>query len=211
MFEFTIKPDENIDRLIEQQEKEQQEKQAKRLLEKFMSDSGVLPRYQSLSIQQFSTDSNFQKILPFAENHKDTTLILSGACGTGKTLAGSLILKNDFLKGKTGRYITLQQLIYRLNGNYSKAETVDPFTRFSLLVLDEVGYGSNEKELAKQADILFYILNLRYGYMLPTVIITPLEKNEFIKFAGEATKDRLNQTCEFIEFTGASHRSRHGN
>ena len=208
MFEY-LKPNEEIDRLIEQQKKEQQEMHDKRLLEKFKSDSGVLPRYQSLNIQQFYNDPNFQKILPFTDDHKDMTLILSGACGTGKTLAGSLILKNDFLKGKTGRYITLQQLIYQLNGNYSKAETVDPFTRFSLLVLDEVGYGSNDKELAKQADILFYILNLRYGYMLPTVIITPLDKSEFIKFAGEATKDRLNQTCLFVEFTGPSHRGRY--
>jgi DNA replication protein DnaC len=197
-----------------EQERQKQDQQAKEaMLQKWYEDnSGAPKRYWAENFNTFNPRTEQDKkaleiCKNFAHAPKDKTLILCGTYGTGKThLACSIIQKNK------GIYTTLLKVLYGLDSCASfkaqktKAQFLDELSHIPLLVIDEIGRGETESQEKRQAEIIYYIFNERYGAKLPTVLCSNLSKENLVKYMGEAVRDRLNETCIFCELTGSSYR-----
>ena len=72
-----------------------------------------------------------------------------------------------------------------------------------MLVIDEIGRSMQQ---AKEDAILNYVLRRHYENMLPTVLISNLQKTDLMKKLGDAVVDRLKETCQCVEFVGESYR-----
>ena len=93
---------------------------------------------------------------------------------------------------------------YRRDSSTSEDEAIAAFVRPDLLILDEIGvqYGS-----ATELNILFDIVNERYGRMLPTVLISNLALPKLIEYAGERVIDRMKENGgKLLVFDWKSHR-----
>lgn len=182
----------------------------------FTNKSGVPARYLESSLNNYTPYTTLQKkvldfCMDFANHPKDKTLILCGPNGTGKTHLAAGILQQ-----RKGLYTTMLEILYRLDSakSFRTSDTMiavlDLFCKTPLLVIDEVGRGETAGQKERQAEILYYILNERYGACLPTVICTNMGKVDLVRYMGEAVRDRLNETCIFCELDGESQRGRHG-
>lgn len=185
-------------------------------LDWFTNESGVPARYLESSLDNFTPYSTLQSMAlsycnVFANNPKDRTLILCGPNGTGKTHLAAGILRQV-----KGLYVTLLEILYRLDSAKSfrssgtEMQVLELYCKTPLLVIDEVGRGETAGQKERQAEILYYILNERYGACLPTVICTNMGKVDLVRYMGEAVRDRLNETCIFCELDGESQRGKHG-
>lgn len=160
--------------------------------------------------------SNLEKCQDYAENF-DThyadgrCLILSGTVGTGKTHLAIAILKDTVEKqGYTGKYWTVNGLLqvirssYEKDSGFSESEVIASVTDTHLLVLDEVGATKqSEFEMAT----LFNIINSRYEWKLPTIIISNLGPKQIGEAIGERCFDRLREGGgECLIFQGESNR-----
>lgn len=67
--------------------------------------------------------------------------------------------------------------------------------------MDEIGRGTQSEKM-----LLPYLINQFYEKENRLVLITNLEKEDFIKLVGEATTDRLKEVCSTLTFTGESKR-----
>lgn len=160
--------------------------------------------------------SNLEKCQDYAENF-DThyadgrCLILSGTVGTGKTHLAIAILKGVVEKqGYTGKYWTVNGLLqvirssYEKDSGFSESDVIASVTDTHLLVLDEVGATKqSEFEMAT----LFNIINSRYEWKLPTIIISNLGPKQIGEAIGERCFDRLREGGgECLVFQGESNR-----
>jgi len=144
-------------------------------------------------------------VIKFVETEKNEgVLILTGKRGTGKTHLGAAAVRD-----KLGFYVVMEDLIYKIESslNFKAGQTEEEvfhdFTTKDFLVIDEIGRSLKRE---KEIEILSYILRKRYDNMLPTIIITNLEKKVLLKTVGEAVADRLCETGTTVEFTGESYR-----
>ena len=201
---------ENLRQEAERKAKEQAQ------LDWFAHRSGVPARYLKSSLDNFTPYTALQeKALDFCtvfSNHpKDRTLILCGPNGTGKTHLAAGILRKV-----KGLYVTLLEILYSLDSakSFRSSGTImqilELFCKSPLLVIDEVGRGETAGQKERQAEILYFILNERYGACLPTVICTNMGKVDLVRYMGEAVRDRLNETCIFCELDGESRRRKNG-
>lgn len=160
--------------------------------------------------------SNLEKCQDYAENF-DThyadgrCLILSGTVGTGKTHLAIAILRDAVEKqGYTGKYWTVNGLLqvirssYEKDSGFSESDVIASVTDTHLLVLDEVGATKqSEFEMAT----LFNIINSRYEWKLPTIIISNLGPKQIGEAIGERCFDRLREGGgECLVFQGESNR-----
>lgn len=173
------------------------------------NESGVPKRYWEESVDTYVIHDdeekyNIERVRFFCGERNNKVLVLCGNNGTGKTLLGCAVIRE-----RGGVYKPMLKLVYEVDSsmsfkaNKTKTQLLDELCDKQMLVLDEIGRGVQQD---RQAELLYYILNERYGKMLPTVLISNLSKVELVKFLGEAVKDRLNETCEFLEFNGKSYR-----
>ena len=160
--------------------------------------------------------SNLEKCQAYAENfdahYSDgRCLILSGTVGTGKTHLAISILKDAVEKqGYTGKYWTVNGLLqvirssYEKDSGFSESDVIASVTDTHLLVLDEVGATKqSEFEMAT----LFNIINSRYEWKLPTIIISNLGPKQIGEAIGERCFDRLREGGgECLVFQGESNR-----
>lgn len=202
--------DEEYNRIEEEnRRKRQNELKISRLSYYRSVESGVPKRYWNESFDTYKPQNdeekhNVERLRFFVEEKNNKVLVLCGNNGTGKTLLGCAVIRE-----RGGIYKPMLKLVYEVDSSMSfkasqtKTQLLDRLCEQKMLVLDEVGRGVQQE---RQGELLYYILNERYGAMLPTVMISNLSKTELVKFLGEAVKDRLNETCEFLEFTGKSYR-----
>lgn len=162
--------------------------------------------------------SNLEKCQDYSENF-DThyadgrCLILSGTVGTGKTHLAIAILKEAVEKhGYTGKYWTVNGLLqvirssYEKDSGFSESDVIASVTDTNLLVLDEVGATKqSEFEMAT----MFNIINSRYEWKLPTIIISNLGPKQIGEAIGERCFDRLREGGgECLVFQGESNRKK---
>ena len=197
---------------IEEENRRQRENEIKisRLTHYRSFESGVPKRYWNESFDTYKPQNdgekhNVERLRFFVEENNNKVVVLCGNNGTGKTLLGCAVIRE-----RGGLYKPMLKLVYEVDSSMSfkasqtKTQLLDKLCEQKMLVLDEVGRGVQQE---RQAELLYYILNERYGAMLPTVLISNLSKIDLVKFLGEAVKDRLNETCEFLEFNGKSYRA----
>ena len=140
-------------------------------------------------------------------------LVMCGKPGTGKNHLALAIARHAIIEHQSSVIFTTALKIAReYKSTWSKAatrteeEVIRQFTHPDLLIIDEVGvqFGSDAEKL-----ILFEIINTRYEYMKPTILISNQSKDELSAFIGERVIDRMNDGggCT-LAFTWDSYRSR---
>lgn len=207
---FSPEADDNVAEL-ERLEKEMLEHARKVELETHYrsSASGVLERYWDESLDTYKPQSDVEKqnvkvLKRFVKMGKSSTVALCGSNGTGKTLLGCALIRE-----MGGRYMTASRLVYEVDSTMSfkskqtKIEFLDELSKVPLLVIDEIGRGARPEF---QSELVNYLYNERYSRMLPTCLISNMEKLELADYLGNAVVDRLNETCAFLEFNGQSYR-----
>jgi DNA replication protein DnaC len=170
------------------------------------------------SIESF--DFDFPKQIPkqlilsflsgeYIEQKKN--IILLGAPGVGKTHIATALAHQACLNDFSCRFITAINLIHELNASLcdnSFLKCLKRFTRYQLLVIDELGYLPVDKP---GCDLFFQVISNRYE--MGSVIITtnrPFREWGDI-FNGDSTLagaiiDRLIHHCEVIKIEGDSYR-----
>lgn len=137
--------------------------------------------------------------------------VFAGAPGTGKTHLAIGMLRHVVEKGGTGLYVTVMGMLGRIKDTYNsnatetEAKVVEQLASVDLLVMDEVGRSLDTNYESAQ---FFRILDLRYQRCRPTVLVTNLTRDAFIKFVGDAMADRLRESGgALMVFDWASQRS----
>lgn len=215
---FKQKEDEEKKRQEDRQKQIEQENY-KRFIELRFQQSLIPPRFQEHSFETYIAKTeqqikNKQAMQDYAINFEDNfkkgnSVILCGNVGTGKThlscAVGNYIIKN---LNKTALFLNAIDAFSTIKATYSKKseiseiEAINQFLEIDLLILDEFGVqiGSETEKL-----ILFRIINKRYEYLKPTILITNLSVVEIKKFE-ERIFDRLKDNGILLNFTGESNR-----
>ena len=134
------------------------------------------------------------------------SLWLCGNNGNGKTMLVACIL----YELGYGSYVKSYEIEDELeeaasfSSKESKKSVLQKYYTKKLLVIDEVGRFSSQKELA----YLFRILNERYERNLPTILVTNLDKKSLKEYLGQALFDRFSEMCTSITFSEESYRTK---
>lgn len=174
------------------------------------SESGVPLRFHECCFENFECHNQVEEkrkktVIDFVEReNNDGVLLMTGDKGTGKTHLGTAAVR-----AMLGHYVTMEDLIYRIESSLNFKSTMTEEQVFKdyatkeFLVIDEVGRSVRSE---KETELLSYILRKRYDNQLPTIVISNLDKKTLLKKLGEAVVDRFKEVATSIEFSGDSYR-----
>jgi len=169
-------------------------------------ESGIPPRFvgkkfDGLVVSSPESGRVYSMIRGYAEKFPEhlecgRSLVLCGKTGTGKTLAictaGEYIIRHH---RKSCRYSTAYHIVRAIKASFSKGgqseeEIISRFVSPHLLIIDEIGvqYGSDTEKL-----MLFEVINGRYEAMLPTIVVSNLDRNGIEEYLGDRVLDRLRE------------------
>lgn len=209
--QFTLMASPEQDEIIRKREAERE--RALELLAKKKNEfehSGVPKRYWSESFETWvarnaDDEKRLQAVIEYAQiKNNDSVLLLLGPKGVGKTHLGSSIIRET-----GGTFISIEDMIFKFECStdyhveVNRENLINFYLTTPMLVIDEIGRSMQQ---AKEDAILNYILRRRYENLLPTVLISNLQKTDLMKKLGDAVVDRLKETCQCVEFVGKSYR-----
>jgi DNA replication protein DnaC len=179
-----------------------------------IEEAGVPPLFHNCTFRNFKTDNvelefNLAKCREFAAAPHGF-LVMIGGVGTGKSQLAAATLRECHRWG--GHYFRHSDLVTRLRANYLKgykSQEREEDIRSSccdakLLVIDEIGtaVGGNDAEV-----LLYDVLDYRYTHLLPTVLCSNLNANDFKTSIGERLTDRFREAIfEILRFNSPSRR-----
>ena len=188
-------------------EKQEQERRLSAWRQK-IDHSGIPPRFSKRTLDNYRAESDGQrKALDFASEYEyvsqfDEVLragrsaVFVGKPGTGETHLAAGIALDLLAKGYTALFSTTYAAIRRVKATWSREaeeteqQAIDALVAPDLLILDEVGvqFGSETEKL-----ILFDVLNTRYEYRLPVLLLSNLPAPEVMQYLGQRIVDRLRE------------------
>jgi len=185
-------------------------------------NSGIPPRYTTRTVDNFVADTDKkQKALASVKNYVEkidkvceygTSMIMTGGVGTGKTHLASAIGNSFIGKGKAVAFMTVSTMFRRIretyNQNSSKTEqeVINDLRKVDLLILDEIGV---QKGSESEEHLLFEVLNERYCYYKPTILMSNLTAEEISGYVGARVIDRLKEGGgRLVIFDWESYRSK---
>jgi DNA replication protein DnaC len=158
-------------------------KHKKMFWERTLSAAGIFSEYWYKTMKDFYPQSNFPKHMEFVEKtgkvignldkiHNSNFLwIIYGKKGTGKTLAGSLILISAIQKGYAAKYIVWSDLLSkRLDPKENDPNGLESIKNIDFLVVDKIN-GDVINDSKFPAETLDLILTYRYSNQKPTILI----------------------------------------
>ncbi|MFC4699365.1 ATP-binding protein [Glaciecola siphonariae] len=135
-------------------------------------------------------------------------LIFSGTVGTGKTHLAIAIGRELSKRGVDVDYANLTDLIRRVRATWSgegnERDVIGQLQKCGLLIIDEVGVQAGSEN---ERNMLFEIIDGRYQNILPTIIISNLERAKISELISERSVDRITQGGAVIPFNWNSERS----
>ena len=164
-------------------------------------DFGFQPSINKREIEDYMT-------LRFMESNEN--IIFVGSSGTGKTHLATAIGVEAAKHRKSVYFISCQDLMIQLR----KAEhenrldqRLKSFTRYKLLIIDEIGYINMDKE---SANLFFQLVSRRYEQK-STIITTNKSLSKWGEIFGEpvianAILDRLLHHSHVVSIVGPSYR-----
>ena len=194
-----------------------EEDRAKKLLD----DLHVPGRYENATFNNYTAVNAGQKSAlkacrNYAENFSELSkagggLLLVGGVGTGKTHLAIAIGKELVENKHSARYANLADVIRAVRSSwnsseYDEADVYNTSSSFELLILDEVGVQAGTDN---ERNIIFEVINTRYGGNKPTILISNLPEREMMVFVGERVIDRIKDgRAGTIVFNWQSYRQR---
>ena len=130
---------------------------------------------------------------------ENKNLLFIGPTGCGKTGLSTAFLTHALNHGYKGRFIDFSELIHILfssRADHTEQKIVGQFVRYDVLLIDELGYISCQKE---QASLFFDLLRRRHEKST-TIITTQLGFDEWGSFLHDphivaALLDRMTSNC----------------
>lgn len=178
-----------------------------KLLDDF--DFGFQPTLRKSLIMDLAT-------MEFIKNKE--SLLMIGLNGTGKSHLAQALGMIGCEKGYKVLYTTCSALINDLNnGVYEKnlPKRIRRYTCPDLLIIDEMGHDRLELQMAKEAHLLFKVVDERYRLSRSLIFTTNVEENDWAEYLGDpistkAILDRIFHCSVKIEIKGPSYRLHQG-
>ena len=167
----------------------------------------VPDRYKSSTLDSYRNDA-FKASAEYRMLVNGASAIIYGGYGCGKTHLGWALCKNRWDKGDDALYSTAQSIYTDIKQQFGGGDPEQVMERYQTapyLVIDEIdkAYGSQLEYIT-----LFEIVNYRYNWLLPTVVLLNAEKKEDIpSLIGGACYDRLGVAGLLIHLTQGSQRA----
>lgn len=192
-----------------EKEQENQKKLEEKEKNKRLQESGIGERYFKARLDNYVCNTAerkrvFQEVCEFLKDYQGKTLWMLGREGTGKTMLAAIICRECF----GSHYVKSYQIAMELEdcmsfkATESRTALLQRYSKYPVLVIDEVGRFSGKEELK----YLYMILNERYEMNKTTVLITNYEKTDFAQYLGKQLYDRFTESCKSIEFNFESFR-----
>ena len=139
-------------------------------------------------------------------------IIFHGKTGVGKSGLAVGILRQALVSGCRGKFYDVQRLLddlYASLADRSTTKLLNALCRYDVLLLDELGYLTLNKE---QMNAFFKLMKERYEAGKSTIITTNLEPDDWYsllkpKDMVDALLDRLYHRCVVIKIDGHSLRA----
>ncbi len=191
-----------------------------RMLEMRLNQSGIPIRYRVKDFSSFISDTDKKEkalsiAMEFAKNfekhHRDgTVVVFSGLPGTGKSHL-AIAIAQEVMKSGTALYTSAIDAVrmirdtWRRDSEKTESQVLKMLSEIDLLVLDEVGvqYGTEAEQVS-----LFDIIDKRYRDLMPTILLTNLNKAGMKSFLGDRSFDRLRENGIWVMFDWESSRNK---
>lgn len=207
------------DERIKEIEQSQIDAAKKNTIKKLRENCQIGKRFESSSFDNYKPAcQEAEKILcicrSYANDFKEMKengdgLLFLGNPGTGKNHLAAAICNAVMEKEYSTIHTTVLKMMRQVkstwakNSEQSEAEAISSFRKPDLLVIDEVGVQFDSK--AEQL-ILTEIINDRYEWMLPTILISNLSVGELANVVGERVIDRFRENSKVLVFNWESYR-----
>ncbi|GAB3768310.1 ATP-binding protein [Ramlibacter monticola] len=206
--------EQDIARRLESETRQRKERQ-----EKMLRRSGIAGRFEGARFENFRAVTAAQEeVLRAAENfvscfecHQGGGMWLIGRPGTGKTHLGCAMVRGVIESyGMPASICSARGIVRRLRASWRKGATeteedaIEEYSSDALLVIDEVGNGFGTEGEQLQ---LFDVVDLRYQYRCPTVLLSNLNVPLLRVALGERVFDRLREGVRVLTCDWASHRA----
>lgn len=192
-----------------------------RKVEGILHRSGIPLRFQGRTFQEYRVQTTGQRIAlaackAFAESwdvgsKKGSSLVLTGGPGTGKTHLACAIAEHvaeQFIAAPL--FVSASEMLRQIKSTYRKdserteRQAMNEFVQVpDLLIVDEIGvqFGSDTEKL-----LMFEVLNDRYQWLMPTILISNLSEPELEDYLGHRVMDRYRECGSVIAFDWPSYR-----
>lgn len=174
----------------------------------------TLPKLHEANAQETTDKAHpWSKCYSLVQSRIGTGFVIAllGTRGAGKTQLATSILLDGINRGMRSRFVTVTRLLMEIKASYAKdpkeseLQVIDRFTRYKLLVIDEV---SRRSEKDWNDLLLFELLNARYNSQHGTILISNETREAFGQAIGASMLDRMKETGGIIECNWPSFRQR---
>lgn len=175
---------------------------------KLMNRAAISPRFDHCTFASYRAETAEQKnaletCQAYAADFKagreaGRCLILRGNPGTGKNHLSTAIARAVMIDGFTVLNATAFEIIRRVRDTWrpdsteTEAQVIKAFADIDLLIIDEVGRQYQAKDGSDSVEI-FNVIDQRYRYIRPTVVMSNQTRDGLKKFLGDAAYDRLRE------------------
>lgn len=206
---------------IQEQKRAREQAQRMELRGYCIDQSNIPPRFREKTLEQFIATTQDQKkafdtvadYLASWEAHRKSGdgLVFLGQPGTGKTHLAAAIGIELCNRGQSVLYQKTADIMRRIKETYGRdaKETENGVYKellsYDLLIIDEIGRqaGTEAEKL-----MLFEIINGRYEYCKPLILISNGTFEDLKQYITEAGFDRLKEIGKSVIFTSESMRGR---
>jgi DNA replication protein DnaC len=204
-----ILSDEERDAIIEkkelQREKDRENEKIRTIYREFVRQ--VPPRFQNATFSSFQCSSDKQrKTVEYLKT--GGSAVIYGSNGVGKTHLAYATCEYQARQGKSAGYILAFDFFNEVRksfANGSTDEVVGKYHGYDLLVIDEI---DKTQGTPTEFVYLYSLINERYNYMKPTILITNATPSEFGAIIGESALDRVASDGKVIDLTGDNYRQK---
>jgi DNA replication protein DnaC len=204
-----ILDDDERDAIIEKEEIQRKEdienERIRTIYSEFIRE--VPPRFKDATFSSFQCSSDKQrKTVEYLKT--GGSAVIYGSNGVGKTHLAYATCEYQARQGKVAGYILAFDFFNEVRKSFSNGSTdkvVGKYHGYDLLVIDEI---DKTQGTPTEFVYLYSLINERYNYMKPTILITNATPSEFGAIIGESALDRVASEGKVIDLTGENYRQR---
>lgn len=181
-------------------------------------DESELPELPTLQAFDFDFQPTLDRALvmdlaTLAWVDRQEDLVISGQSGTGKSHIAKALCVVACGQERRVRYTTCADMLARLHASLADGSlrvALKEYTRPTVLLIDDLGYDTVEQQHAREAQLLYKVLEARHG-KLSTIVTSNLPGDEWASYLGNhyltvALLDRLLFNATAIAIEGPSYR-----